>query len=107
MRSVRLVALREAAEHPQFVGDDRHLTQGAVELEDLRWDAAAKTYALRVRAVGGFPFSYAVRVPEGYAFKSCTADGAKAETACADGLLRVKVSADVSRTVDVSIRFAR
>ena len=72
MRTVRLIALWEAAEHPQFVGDDRHITQGAVELNDLKWNAAAKTYALDVKAIGGFPFTYFVRVPDGFKFKSAS-----------------------------------
>ena len=103
MRSVKLIAIREKADHPQFVGDDRHITQGAVELEDLKWDESACAYRMKVKAIGGFPFTYVVRVPDGYAFKS--ADGAKATFA--NGLVRVKVASEDSRTIDVALKFER
>ena len=101
MRSVKLVAVREKADRPQFVGDDRHITQGAVELEDLKWDESACTYRMKVKAIGGFPFAYSVRVPEGYFLKS--AAGAAATSA--DGLVRVQIASETSRTVDVALVF--
>ncbi|MGN0853232.1 MAG: hypothetical protein ACI4Q3_07620 [Kiritimatiellia bacterium] len=108
MRSVRLYAIREAADHPQFVGDDRHITQGAVELNDLRWDAKAGVYTLDVKAIGGFPFVYKVRVPAGYDFVSATASRgtARVKTA-APGLLAVTVAAETSADVAVKLAFAK
>ncbi len=107
MRTVRLFALREAADHPQFVGDDRHITQGAVELNDLEWNAAAKTYSLGVKAIGGFPFTYFVRVPDGFDFKSASApNGGKVETKMRDdGLLAVTISAESSQDVKAVVQF--
>ncbi len=107
MRTVRLFALWEAEEHPQFVGDDRHITQGAVELNDLKWDASAKRYTLDVKSIGGFPFTYFVRVPDGFKFKSVSApSGAKAEVKTrADGLLAVTVSSPDTRDVAVTLQF--
>jgi len=37
---VTLLALHEATGTPQFLSTSRHVTQGAIELEDLRWHAA-------------------------------------------------------------------
>ena len=107
MRTVRLFALWEAADHPQFVGDDRHITQGAVELNDLKWDAAAKTYTLGVKAIGGFPFTYFVRVPEGFAFKSASAPngGTVKAKMQGDGLLAVTISAESSQDVSATLQF--
>ena len=106
-RSVRLVALQPDLGHPQFLSSDRHLTQGAVELNDLRWDAEAKTYTLDVNAIGGFPFTYFVRVPEGFEFKGVSAPkGGKAEAkARPDGLVSVTVSAAASRGVSAVLQF--
>ena len=107
MRSVKLFAVREATDCPQFVGDDRHITQGAVELTDLRWDAAAKTYTLGVKAIGGFPFTYLVRVPETFKFVSATAsNGAKATAEKReDGLIAVTIAADESVENHVALKF--
>ena len=107
MRTVRLFALHEALDRPQFVGDDRHLTQGAVELNDLRWDAAAKTYTLDVKAIGDFPFTYFVRAPEGFVFKGVSAPkGGKADAkARPDGLIAVTVSSAASQDVSAVLQF--
>ena len=106
-RGVRLFALHEAADHPQFVGDDRHITQGAVELNALEWDAAAKTYTLDAKAVGGFPFTYFVRVPEGFSFKSASAPkGGTVEAKMRDDLLlAVTISATSSQDVKAVLQF--
>ena len=104
--TVRLVSLREALPHPQFVGDDRHLTQGAVELKDERWDGDAKRLSVRLTAVGGFPLTFAVSVPEGFAVRSVKApDGVKVETQASDGLLRVTVTAERTEDMSVSVCF--
>jgi len=41
--SVTLLTLHERSGIPQFVSTDRHVSQGGVEIEDVHWDAAAKT----------------------------------------------------------------
>ena len=106
MRSVKLLALREKLDRPQFVGDDRHLTMGSVELNDLAWDAAAKTFKVDVKAVGTFPLTFAVRVPKGFAFKAATApDGVKVETRKDGALVRVTVTANETRNVAVKVAF--
>jgi len=40
--SVTLLALHERSGRPQFVSTDRHVGQGALEIEDLQWDEKAK-----------------------------------------------------------------
>jgi hypothetical protein len=41
--SVRLFALHEKTGRPQFISTDRHISQGAVEIEDMNWDESTKT----------------------------------------------------------------
>ena len=106
-RSVRLVALQPELGHPQFLSSDRHISQGAVELTDLKWDAAAKTYTLGVKAVGGFPFTYFVRVPEGYSFKSASVTvGGTVEAVELNGVLAVAISAKSSQDVKAVLQFS-
>ena len=108
MRTVRLFAIREMTARPQFIGDDRHLTQGAVEVDDASWDAAKNVYAMKVRAIGGFPFSYLVRVPDGYAFAAATADrGTVVAKMKEPGVLAVKVASETSAAVSVRLSFTR
>ena len=106
MRSVKLFAIREKLDRPQFIGDDRHITQGAVELEDLVWNAERRTYTLVVKTVAGFPFTYLVRVPADYEYKSAQAEGAKVSVCRRDcGLIAVTVSAERNASVPVVLQF--
>jgi hypothetical protein len=41
--SVTLFALHEKLDRPQFISTDRHVLQGAVELESVSWNESAKT----------------------------------------------------------------
>jgi len=41
--SVVLLALHEKSGNPQFISTDRHVLQGAVEIENVSWDETAKT----------------------------------------------------------------
>ena len=43
--SVALLSVHAVTGAPQAIGTDRHFTQGAVELEDVRWDAQSLTLA--------------------------------------------------------------
>ena len=51
---------------PQFVGTSRHLTQGAVDVEALRWDEASLSLAGTSQVVGGDAYRVRIHVPEGY-----------------------------------------
>jgi len=104
--TVRLISLREAQPHPQFVGDDRHLTQGAVELQDERWDEVGRRLSVRLTAVGGFPLTFAVSVPDGFAVKSVKASGdAKVKSQTADGLMRVTILSQKTADIDIAVGF--
>ena len=41
--SVNLLSLHERSGKPQWISTDRHVLQGAVEIEDIRWNEAART----------------------------------------------------------------
>ena len=53
-------ALRVRADHPQIVSTSRHLSQGGVDLRDVRWDAAARTLSGVSRVVQGARYELAV-----------------------------------------------
>ncbi|MBM3889890.1 MAG: alpha-galactosidase [Verrucomicrobia bacterium] len=64
--SVKLLGIRLQQTVPQLLGTDRHFTQGALELENVRWDAAA--LKLSGTAIGpvGESWTLAIHVPAGY-----------------------------------------
>ena len=61
---------------PQLVYSDRHLLQGGIGLEDIRWDTATKTLSGTTRLVGQDPTELVFALPEGGTLVSAQADDA-------------------------------
>lgn len=62
----RLVSYWRAPGRPRFVGSNRHITQGAVDVQDLRWSDEEMRLSGTSSVVGGEPYVVRVHVPEGY-----------------------------------------
>lgn len=63
----RVVSVWPIAGHPQFVGSDRHLTQGLVDVESVTWDARRRVLCGESRVVANDPCRIRIHVPGGYA----------------------------------------
>jgi hypothetical protein len=98
--SCKLVAARPMTSHPQLVGTSRHITQGADDLLEARWDSAAGKWVGRSRVVGGDPYQLRFTLPPGW---TCTDTRATIEGPLAVFTLR----SDKNRTVPWQIGFQR
>jgi len=58
--SVTLLAVHEKLGHPQFIGTDRHVLQGAIEVEQVSWDE--KNNSLSGISTGALGTSYNVLI---------------------------------------------
>ena len=107
-RSVRLVALQPDTGRPQYLSGDRHLTQGAVEIDGLEWDEGAGTYTVDTKAVGGFPAACFIRIPEQFRFEDLSApEGCDVRTEMrGGGILAVTVSSPRSQNAKIVLRFS-
>ena len=74
--SCKLVAARPMTDHPQLVGTSRHITQGADDLVEARWDEAAGRWIGRSNVVGGDPYQLRFTLPPGW---TCADTGVKVE----------------------------
>ncbi len=73
-RTVRVFAVRELKGHPQFLGTNRHITQGATDIEELNWDPIKKIYYVTQKVVPGFKYMLTFYIPDGYDFTMATMD---------------------------------
>jgi alpha-galactosidase len=64
--SVHLLAIHEKHGVPQVLSTDRHYTQGALELEDVHWDAKASILSGMALGAAGLCWTLTVYVPEGF-----------------------------------------
>ncbi len=70
----RALAVHKRLDHPQLLSTNRHLTQGGIELHDLRW--VEKRAALRGKSdvVAGDDYCVTLHVPGNYKFAEMKAD---------------------------------
>ena len=83
-RSVRVVAVHPALARPQFLGTNRHITMGATDIAQIRWDGKTKALSGKQSAVAGFEYDLAFYVPKGYELKSAKAGGKAAKTVASE-----------------------
>lgn len=110
-RAVRLLALHRKTVVPQFLSSDRHVTQGAVDLCDCRFDAETTTLAATLRLIAKNKTTARFLVPAGFKFVEATAQGENAsnvalETALqdVDGARILSVGTTAPESGDYSIR---
>lgn len=62
----RVVSIRKREPRPQLIGTNRHLTQGADDIESLEWNEKSRTLSGTVYVVGGHPYRLQFTVPQGW-----------------------------------------
>jgi hypothetical protein len=102
---VRLVALQPNLGRPQFLTSDRHITQGAVGLEDIKWDGSRLTAS--ISAVAGFSQVLRFAMPKGKMPSRVTAVNATVKTSIEfyGAVVAVEVLSQATGTVNVSLEF--
>ena len=68
--SCRVVTYWAVSGRPRAVGTSRHLTQGLLDLEDVKWSQDRLRLTGVSQVVGGDPYQVRVHVPSGYRVKT-------------------------------------
>jgi hypothetical protein len=111
-RTGRIIAVREIAEEPAVLSTSRHVTQGAVDLIEEKWDARKQRLTGASKLVANDP--YELRVLTGAkALKAVGAELSKADTKAGvsvsytqeAGLVRVNILSPKNGTVRWSLGF--
>lgn len=66
-RSVVLLRLSSAREHPWLLSSDLHIRQGQAEIENCRWDETKQELTITAVRPAGYRGSIYVRAPKGFA----------------------------------------
>lgn len=105
--AVRLVALHPAADRPQFLSSDRHISQGGVDLLDSVWNADKKTLELKLRVIAKNTTNVKIYLPKGYELKNASVDkGEVATSTLNDGaLLNAALTSQETEDVVLSLQF--
>lgn len=74
-KETRVFAIREELDHPQVLSTSRHITQGGVDLNDVKWSASERRLSGESEVVAGDEYSIVVHTPKGFAIASVNANG--------------------------------
>jgi len=104
---LQVFAIREARAHPWIISTSRHISQGGVDLLDVRWNERDKTLSGSSSVVKGDPYVMTIHLPEGFRFMTAEADGEKVETENAGHSTTVRMIPSATKTANWRIAFAR
>jgi len=91
--SAKLLSLRPATNHPQVISTTFHFSQGAIEIEDARFDAAQRALTVRLTPPAKREGEVVIHVPPPYREQGLESDAPAASMARrADGLLSVRLT---------------
>ena len=97
-------AIREKSARPQILSTNRHLSQGAAELENLAWESDLILTG-RSRVVAGDRYVLTLHLPEGHAIRGASFAGKSAEVTPDGPIARVAFLPDKTASVGWSIQF--
>jgi len=105
--AMQLFAIREARPHPWVLSTTRHVSQGGVDLLDVRWDANKKILSGKSDVVAGDPYVLTVHLPRGFTLKGAEVSGEKAEIAGKQEIITVRTMPSATKPVQWAIRFSK
>lgn len=104
---LQVFAIREARAHPWIISTSRHISQGGVDLLDVKWDGRVNTLSGRSAVVTGDPYVMTIHLPDGYRLHTAEVSGEKVVTKALPHAATVRITPAASKTVGWRIRFTR
>lgn len=106
-KNCAMISLRKAGPNPQVLSTNRHILQGHIELDGVRWDAASKTLSGTAKVIGGETMKIVV-AGNGAKAAKVSATGAKAGLAAHPGspdLAVLSLECDANTDVTWSVSY--
>ncbi len=100
----QIIGLHKVKDIPQFIASTRHVSMDAVSVQNTKWNDGVLSVALS--CVPNTEEAYYLAVPQNYAVKDITAQGAKCLWTCTDMIVNVLVRAE-SRKAELELFFER
>jgi hypothetical protein len=105
-RSSQVVSFRKKLDRPQIIGTDRHILQGAVELENIEWDTKSKQISGKLLGAREHLFNVIVHVPEGYKVGKVIVEGKEVSAVnMSKNLISIPVDFGSVKAANFSVQF--
>ncbi len=99
------LSIREKLDRPQLLSTNRHLSQGAAEVEMMHWED--NSLVGRSRMVVDDEYMLSLYVPEGYRLVTATVDDRPARTSEEDRVLKISHLPESTASLSWQIRFEK
>jgi alpha-galactosidase len=104
-REVRIYSIREKLDRPQLISTNRHISQGGVDLGDVRWDGRTMTLSGRSSVVRNDRYALSVFVPPGHKVAAAEIGGQPAKVQTAGPVSEISFTPAASTSVSWSVKF--
>lgn len=101
--SCAVLAIHPAKKHPQFLSSNRHITQGGIDLDDVRWDDGALRLSGVSRVVKDYPYLITLRLPEG--FMPSMYEGCEKVSSTDNRILLLRINPPTTGVMNWSVKF--
>ncbi|MFH0962697.1 MAG: hypothetical protein V2A58_01650, partial [Planctomycetota bacterium] len=106
-RACRVLALHEKRDEPQLLSTSRHITQGAVSIRSLRWNAPERVLSGVSDLIKGKPYDLFIHVPKGLRVSGVCSDADRATPRrLANGIVRLRLAHNATTPRRWALRFA-
>jgi hypothetical protein len=102
---MHVFAIRVARAHPRVISTSRHISQGGVDLLDVKWNDLNKILSGSSSVVKDDPYIMTIHVPEGFRVKTAEADGKDMETQNLNRTAIIRMTPSTTGTVSWKISF--
>lgn len=105
----KVVSLSKVTGYPQVVSTSRHITQGAYDIDFLKWDDARCLLSGKSRVIAGVLYKIVLYVPEGFESVGASAgfDTEVKSYGNGDGLFMIELISGKSHTEAWNVEFRR
>lgn len=94
----RIFSVRKKVNHPQIISTSRHISQGAAEINDVKWVEKDKELKISAELIDNVPYTITLYVPDGYA-------PAEDMEFVEDRIYKKIVTPEKSGTANINIKF--
>ena len=103
--SCAVLAIHPVKKHPQFLSSNRHITQGGIDLDDIRWDDVTMTLSGASKVVKGYPHLITIRVSDG--FVPSKFEGCEKTSSTDNRILLIRIHPQATGVMEWSVTFTK
>lgn len=106
-KGVRVYAIREKLDRPQVLSTNRHISQGGVDLLNVKWDGTTETLSGQSAVVVGDRYTITVSVPRAYRLLTARFGDGPATIEPGHTIARISFTPAKTGKVDWSVTFEK